>query len=240
MAVRVDAAGDVINRTANLPSTTSFTACGWAYRVATNSGGALFDFRNAGYTQYFGLYESGANLQLDTSGGSTTVALPSTGTWFFFAITGNGTGAGSATVRTLLAGASSFTTASTTGASFTPSRLALGSDTFTPLNARFAAAKVWDRVLTEAELFTEAQFYTAVFRDSQRYEWPLLDSTDTRDLSGNGWGPTLTNVATEDGPPIRWSPGGYRYKGSRAAAGPGGGFQAAWARGSNVILGVMH
>ena len=215
MAVRVDSSSDALRRTANLPSTTAYFAAGWAY-IVSDLGTAWQPFlsltNTAGSSAHQLAWDDGGNtMMLATSTGTTSFSSrPGTGTWFYFGIGCDGTGSTALTGYWIAAGSSTVVTASRTGTSFTPNSFNFlmdrsGSGEY--VDARGAYLKLWDTKLTQDEWL--AQMYHGrciVQRANLRYEWPLLDSSDSRDLSGQGFGPTLTSLTTEDGPPIRFTP----------------------------------
>lgn len=227
MALRRDAVGDVIGRTANLPTQQSpgFSVCGWAYRTTDrNAYSALAMLESVSGYSYIGMGADGDDLVVEwTSGAATVQADVPNATWFFWAMSNlaNTNIIGYYGAR----GATSLTSAqSATGAMvFTPTSFLIGnslaSDWF---NGRFAYVRVWDAVLTAAEFFAEMNG-PCKRRANLRYEWPLLGATDTRDLSINAWGPTLTSVATEDNAPVDYWPVIPEYSSVFAAAAPGGG-----------------
>ena len=151
MATRINVTGEYMRRTTNLPVSTAFTLCGWANLT-----------RRASAFQYWGL-EDGATFEIigypDTvapfeiyQGGSTSFASsPADGVWFFYAITGQGTGATDFKGYWALPTDTAFKTAQRTGASFTPTGLYLGSDSFDEfVNGLFAWTKVYGAALIEA------------------------------------------------------------------------------------------
>src|SRR3990172_620320 len=97
MAWRIDTSGDLLYRTASLPSTVNFTVCGWAFVIEATPHpdpyGPIFNFENTAYptdsSSWSGLlYGSSDQLRLATSGGNTDFpSTPSTSTWYFWACT---------------------------------------------------------------------------------------------------------------------------------------------------------
>lgn len=209
MAVRQDATGDIIQRTANLPATSAMSACGWAYLTTDRNAfsGICMLESAAGYV-YLGTNATGTQLYVEhTSSSSLNLVDLATATWFFWAVTAQNLQA----VQGYYAvpGAASLTNQATPGGltSFTPTSFRLcNTDAGDWWNGRIAYVKVWDAVLTAAELFAEMSNGRPQRLANLRYFWPLIDSSDNRDLSSNGWGPTLTSVTSEAGPPIEFYP----------------------------------
>ena len=179
MAVRTNAASDTVTRSANLPSATSFTFCGWS-RITSDVGAALqipfwlgdgsangaawcWDGTdNTGYLLYF---SSGSSKY-----GAAFSSRPAVGSWFFWYVRCSGTSSGN-----LQGGWRSLTTAgwdsqvSSQIDAYTPTSVLLMtqfSSVYT--DGRVAAVKGWDRVLTDDELLLESQYYRAIQRTSLR------------------------------------------------------------------------
>src|SRR5574341_545762 len=117
MATRINASGEYLRRTANLPASTAFTLCGWANLT-----------RRAGQFQYWGLedgtnflligYQNAGGVEFEISTGVTANAFassPADGVWFFYALTCAGTGATDFKGYWALPTDSAFKTAQTTG-----------------------------------------------------------------------------------------------------------------------------
>ena len=210
MAVRTNGSGDYIRRTASLPSSTAITVAVWC---------KLAQIRSSSY-QYWGL-ESGTSSAADYSltgfnnaGGmeitendssATFSSAPTSGNWFFWAFT-MGSGAntfhgywGYPTTATLV-------TCTASDNPMTPGALTIGNDSYDEwMDATWAHVKVWDAILSAAELEQE-RWTIRPQRLSNLHLWsPLWSTSDLNDYSGNGrnWtgGGTL---ATEDGPPLSW------------------------------------
>jgi hypothetical protein len=211
MSVRLNASGDILYRTANLPAFSAFTVAGWFHRVAAQAGSFIYllSLENTTYptdsTQYnlLGIDNSGV-LHIANSGAGTNFgSTPATGTWFYAWLRGNGTNlqGGWATP-----GAAAFTTVSQSqGNVFTPATLALGSDTFDEfLDGRIAQARAWDAALTDAELLAEMRAAVPVRWANLNFAWRLATATDTADKTSNARSATVGgSIATEDGPPVR-------------------------------------
>lgn len=211
MSVRCDASGDDLYRNANLPSPSSFTACGWA-RIISNIGAGtpqpLFWMFDAGLTDGVALFWNTAAtttaLELDVADGGvvtssgTTASRPAVGEDFVWYVRCSGTGAGLVEAGYRLSSQTAFSTCTAT----------LGTTIAAPanlnLNAVIAAGyycdkrlwnvKVWDRALTQAEIEWESRFQRVVFPTSLNFHSWLRNTSDIVDRSGNGR--TLSTAGT--------------------------------------------
>jgi len=209
MAIRTNGSGDYIRRTASLPASDAITVAVWcnlaqirsAYQywglenAASNSGSyTLTGFSNGGTME---IVEDDSNAQF--------ASQPTAGNWFFWAFTmGTGTGAfhgywGYPTTATLV-------TVAANDNPMTPAALTIGNDSYDEwMDAAWAHVKVWDAILTAAEL--EAERWTIrPKRLANLHLWsPLWNTSDLNDYSGNGRNWTAGGtLATEDGPPLSW------------------------------------
>lgn len=209
MAIRIDASGDYLRRTANLPSTSAFTATCWFYYVATRSAFAYFLGVDDASSAYILLgFDNANNLEIAYSSGATEnnfAAAPATSAWHFMALRANGTNVKG--FHRTLAGTWQTVTSSVTP-SFTPTGMYFGSDGFDEwVNCRLAGIKVWDAALTDAEIENEAEtLMPQRFANLNLWTPGFPGSGErTRDYSGNGRnlteGGTLTD---EDAPPIAY------------------------------------
>ena len=215
MSVGLNADTDLIGITANLPDDQNFTAAGWSY-VVSDSGAVsqpivwLIDGSVSGSAIFWDASDDVMYvLDLVTGSAASAAAFasrPATGAWFAWYLRCSGTGANQLEAGWRAEGSSAWVTATATHADTTPAFFLLGPITGAPIVARFGAAKVWDAVLTDQEIYANTQFVRAIRRTNLRYEWPLASATDTRDLSGNGYSPSITSGTTELGPPIPWAP----------------------------------
>lgn len=216
MAVRFDAAGDDLRRTASLPTSTAFTICGWAQMsVDTNTYATVCSLESgtSSAANYLLLStdSDGTSLKVwssATGAASTTIVGLTVGTPFFFALTCSGTGATSAVGYYRAQGSNALTSVSYNGVSFTPGALFIANDSFSePFSGRAWGVKVWDRVLSAAELLAESYFARPLFPTSLNCWWPLPNHSDTTDKSGNARNPTVTGtLTTEDSTVNLWSP----------------------------------
>lgn len=206
MAVRIDASGDGLSRTANIPTITSFTMMAWVYWVSFNTVGCAFAFGASSGSNYYELYTTNTGLLRTYNGGSDTstgVTL-SSATWMHLAITVAGTGGSQFLIYK--DGALASTQAGNTIP--TAAKMWIGNDNDTEwASARFAGIKIYSAVLAAAEIANEMQTILP-----QRYAnlngwYPTFPGATERLLdysgSGNNWtaGGTLTD---EDPPPVAW------------------------------------
>jgi hypothetical protein len=93
----------------------------------------------------------------------------------------------------------------------TPDGITLGgrssSDSSEPFNGRLAYVRVWTTELNQTQIEAEWASATPVITASLWASWPLTDSTDLTDHSGNGRSLTAgtTAVSTEADPPLSGS-----------------------------------
>ena len=206
MAVVCNAWGDFLKRTTGLPSETLFTLCGWALKsdaYAFQDGVAgVFGVDSRRYIRYSA---DGVLSMLHGAGTSVDFAAsPTNNTWFFWAMTCNGTslkGYWAAPSSSAWGGTLSLTT-SAVGAT---GEVCIGAAVSSqgPVGGSIAAVKLWDAELSSAELEAERLTYRPQ-RLTNLHLWsPLL--VDSLDYSGAGKNWTEAGTLTwEDGPPIGW------------------------------------
>lgn len=225
MAVRVNASGEYLRRTANLPSSTAFTACGWAKLTLRTGNYQYWGLEDAASnsTAYLLIgYQSNGTFEISGSSGSGAFAsAPTDEKWFFWAITCSGSGAGAFKGYWRHYDASTWVTASATGASFTPAALTLGNDSYDEwLNICFDNTMVFDAALTQAQL-EEIMFFAFPERLESINIWsPHFPGATERlaDFSGNGRNWTANGtLSDEDGAPLIWD--GYVDRPTFPAAG---------------------
>lgn len=207
MPVGFNGSGDYLRRTANLPGSTAFTICGWAMVRSVRAGQfqyfAGMDDGSANWL-LLGYDDAGAfEISATTGGGANFASNPTTNTWFFFAISCSGTGATAFAGYYAHAG-NSFTTATTTGQSFTPTGLYLGNDGFDEYcDVILGPVKVFDAVLTSDELYAEMYRISPARFANLNFWTPLWSSSDVNDYSGNGRNLTSAGTLTSESmPPI--------------------------------------
>lgn len=222
MSTRFDAASDRVSFAGSMFAVGSgFTITAWAWvsvdtdanstfaRLHSSSGGSTVVTWATGSD---GL--SGPNYF--TGGGSVTNATNmAVGAWRKIAISCSGT-TGKSYVNTV-----GGTTEADSGtvAVGTPDGLTLGgrapADSSEPFNGRLAYVRVWTTELTQVQIEAEWASTTPVITSGLWANWPLTDSADLTDHSGNGRNLTAgsTAVSTEADPPL-----GGSVTGTAAAA----------------------
>ena len=209
MAIRTNGSGDYIRRTTSLPAGDAITVAVWC---------KLAQIRSA--YQYWGLENAASNSSSYTltgfsSGGTMEIveddsnnqfaSQPTANNWFFWAFTmGSGNGNfkgywGYPTTATLI-------TCAANDNPMTPAALTIGNDSYDEwMDATWAHVKVWDAVLSAAELEQE-RWTIRPQRLANLHLWtPLWSTADLNDYSGNGRNWTAGGtLATEDGPPLSW------------------------------------
>lgn len=216
MAFRNDTLGERLFRTTSLPSSTNFSACGWArWDTGFDAGhgfNMLCDIANATSSasnwMEIGFRDSGATFALTTHAGNTAFGSnPALDVWFFWAMSCAGTGSTDFKGYWSQANSSTFNTAQRTGYSFTTAQVTLTNDTYTSwMDGRMAYVKMWDAVLTQAEFEAEKWRGLPARWANLHGFWPLFDSaTGLQDFTPGA--KTLSSSGTlawVDQPPASW------------------------------------
>lgn len=214
MSTRFDAASDRISFSGSMFAVGSgFTITAWAWvsvdtdanatfgRLHASSGGSTIATWATGSD---GL--SGPNYF--TGGGSVSNSTNfAVGAWRKVAISCSGT-TGKSYVNTI--GGTTEVDSGTVGVG-TPDGITLGgrapADSSEPFNGRLAYVRVWTTELTQVQIEAEWASATPVITANLWASWPLTDSTDLTDHSGNGRNLSAgtTAVSTEADPPLSGS-----------------------------------
>jgi len=222
MSTRFDAAGDRISFSGTMFAVGSgFTITAWAYvsvdtdtfatigRLHASSGSSTIATWAAGSDGLSGpSYFTGSG----TVSNSTNMAV---GAWRKIAISCSGT-TGRSYVNTV--GGTTEVDSGTVGVG-TPDGITLGgrapADASEPFNGRLAYVRVWTAELNQTEIEAEWASAAPVRTSNLWADWPLTDSTDLTDHSGNGRNLSAgtTAVSTEADPPL-----GGSVTGTAAAA----------------------
>lgn len=250
MAVRTDAAGDYLSRTASLPSDTAFTLMGWGRIVTDLGSGAfqpLYTALNAGATAGHGIYwEQGTtpgSMAIFSGGAAFTLfaSRPAVGTDFCWYARCSGSGANQYEAGWRAVGSTTWVTASmtmTTGMSVVDWRIA-NAVSFYYSDALHENFKCWDRALSTTEIDVESYFFRPQYPTSLNFWWPLHNVNDVADRSGNGRSPTVGGtLATGQIGFQPWKPGARIYIPAAAASGAIAGSSAlVFAAGSSTLTG---
>ncbi|MFB6937583.1 LamG-like jellyroll fold domain-containing protein [Streptomyces chartreusis] len=211
MSTRFDAAGDRISFAGTMFAVGSgFTATAWAWvsvdtdanatigRLHASSGGSTIATWATGSD---GL--SGPNYF--TGGGSVSNATNfAVGAWRKIAISCSGT-TGKSYIATV--GGATEVDSGTVGVG-TPDGITLGgrapADSSERFDGRLAYVRVWSAELSQSEIEAEWASTTPVRTSGLWADWPLTDSSDLTDHSGNGRNLTAgpSAVSTEADPPL--------------------------------------
>jgi hypothetical protein len=212
MAVRINGSGEYLSRTTNLPSTTNFTMSGWALLTVRASqwqyfcgmdGDAGASWLDIGYTNT-GVFELAATAQAGSPFG-----VDPAGAWFFYWIRCSGTGASDFEGGIYRPGIdTAFIKTNLAGKSFTPTGMWIGNDSLDEwCNGKYAATKVWNAVLTDAELYREMWTYIPQRHANLNLWSPHFPgaSERIRDYGANGYDWTAGGTLSDEaGPPIPW------------------------------------
>lgn len=209
MAVRFNGTTDQLTYSGTLPTTTGgISLVCWVYLSVDRNDWSCFTRMSDGGTSivYLATDASGTDMGWFSAAGSITGFSFAVGNWHRVAATLTGT---AATLYTATAtGAVTVGTATLlTGA---PTELGIGGrgsgDSTEPFNGRVAGWKLWNGVLTRAEIEAEWRQQLPIRSAGLHAGYPIPNATpDGRlDYSGNGrmLAAGATAVGTEDGPPV--------------------------------------
>lgn len=213
MAIGLDASGDRLIRTTDLPDyNAAYTCTLWFHLVAAPT--ADRDILTISYNSPDNQAASDAQDKLgvsnvprfvrrinNASNSSFGPNPASTGQWYFVGMRRTS----ATSLVTFVDG--TFGNVGTTDVSSRSAadKMVLGTRFMGLMNARFAALKFWTAALTDEEIANEMHTIRPQ-RTSDLYGWwPLFSHTDLADYSGNGrdWTAQGT-LTTEDGPPVSW------------------------------------
>jgi len=208
-SVIVNASSDVIARTANLPSFTAFTIGGWFKRTTDRDS----------YENYIGFIRTGSFLMSvqnrpsgdgnwiginDDQGGGANYGSgePAITTWFYIALTNNGTNAKLYWYNTSFALVGSVLSIGSNSFTGTTSEVNVLRESLysTWANARCAQVRVWDAVLSQSEIAAECASSTIVRTSNIN---TAFEDDPATDVSGNSrpWTTSGITVDASDYPP---------------------------------------
>lgn len=208
MAVRFDAASERISRTGAMPA--NFTITAWVYLSVDRNDYSCWCRVWTEAVATVGTWStdsdgtSGPNWYTASGSISQTTGFVA-GEWRRLAITRTSTGSAVAYAATpdgpVEVDAGTVSTA-------TPAGITLGGrdpfDTAEWWNGRVAHVRVWDGILSQAQIEAEWASPTPVITSGLWADWPLETADDLTDHSGNGrhLSAGSTTASTEDGPPL--------------------------------------
>lgn len=214
MSLLFDAAeAAVFRRTTEIPDVTSFTACGWAYRSSnTGSDASIFGMTEVPSFSWILFMVDGTTGKLQlTNGGPPDVNNASlfsedygNDVWFFWAITGAGSGENDVSGYAGRLSDANLEKVQIDGYSFTADELVFGNNQFAqPFDGAIAAFKVWDVVLTDEQIEAERWSLLPVHYADLTFYNPGFDvgSAET-DLSGTADMTISGTVTSGEQPPI--------------------------------------
>lgn len=208
MAVRFDAVGDQLNRTANLPPNGSFTYMLWAVIDNELAAGtyqpyiwALDAASQQGYA--CGVINGIFDIECYNGGvvasSSSVGTRPAAGQAACVYVRCSGTGAGLINAGYRLAGANAFVSSgnATLGSLNVMTQLYMGG-LFGVYwqDGRKWNIKAWDRALSDAEILAESYFERVLYPASLNFHLPLTGVNDTADRSGNARNPSTAGTLT--------------------------------------------
>ena len=225
MGRNFNGSSDRLYRTTGNPTITSFTMMAWV-RFTSFPGWCLplSIGQSGGGGTYYAMGTSATtgpnNLVITHPGGLVAAATPSTATWYHLAMTVAGTGAS----QCLGYRDGSLVITHSGSATPTNARMEIGNNTDSDyLNGDMCAVKVYDAVLTAAEILQEMRQIAPV-RTANINTWlPLVDGSPTVDYSGVGGNMTSGGTITvTSNPPIPWRCGPRRFVFPASVAPPAG------------------
>jgi len=217
MSVRTNASGDYLQRIATLPVVTNFTICGWARAKAINNAwqyiaGLEDDTSSAGHWCLLGWRVTSKLLHIAADVGGAGLYTnftrqPTVDEWFFFALTRAGNAADTDYKGYISRATDTDFEIIAIGSAmsgFTTANLQFMNNSFGEwTDGNIAHLRVWDAVLSEAELLSERNSATVVRTANIHLIYRLATATDTNDISGNAKNPTIGGSLTDDtDPPI--------------------------------------
>ena len=211
MSTRFDAAGDRISFAGSMFAVGSgFTLTAWAYvSVDTDTFATFARLHASSASTTVATWATGGDglsgPNYFTGGGTVTNATNmAVGQWRKIALSCSGT-TGKSYIATV--GGATEVDSGTVSVG-TPDGLTLAgrgpADSSEVFNGRLAYVRIWTTELNQAQIEAEWASTTPVVTSGLWADWPLTDSTDLTDHSGNGRNLTAggTAVSTEDNPPI--------------------------------------
>lgn len=209
MSIDLQANTSVASRGSGLGTTSgNGTAVVWHRKSSSAAAGDLIlELGMSGSTLRFSVGASDA-VDYETGAGAQTpdnAATHADGTWGYYAIVVSG-GAWAAYWYDDTGARTTIRASAWTGAS-TPNYVAIGDTNTifgTGAQGQYRYLRMWNAALSDADLEAEFAATSAVRTSDLRGDWPLADSTDDSDSSGNGNTLTLSGTigTSSEEPPI--------------------------------------
>lgn len=209
MSIDLQANTSVASRGSGLGTTSgNGTAVVWHRKSSSAAAGdVILELGMSGSTLRFSVGASDA-VDYETGGGAQTpdnAATHADGTWGYYAIVVSG-GAWAAYWYDDTGARTTIRASAWTGAS-TPNYVAIGDTNTifgTGAQGQYRYLRMWNAALSDADLEAEFAATSAVRTSDLRGDWPLADSTDDSDSSGNGNTLTLSGTigTSSEEPPI--------------------------------------
>lgn len=209
MSIDLQANTSVASRGSGLGTTSgNGTAVVWHRKSSSAAAGDLIlELGMSGSTLRFSVGASDA-VDYETGGGAQTpdnAATHADGTWGYYAIVVSG-GAWAAYWYDDTGARTTIRASAWAGAS-TPNYVAIGDTNTifgTGAQGQYRYLRMWNAALSDADLEAEFAATSAVRTSDLRGDWPLADSTDDSDSSGNGNTLTLSGTigTSSEEPPI--------------------------------------
>ena len=247
MSTRFDAASDRISFAGTMFSVgAGFTITAWAWvSVDTDANSTIARLHSSSGGSTVATWATGSDglsgPNYFTGGGSVSNSTNmAVGAWRKLAISCSGT-TGKSYVNTI--GGVTEVDSGTVGVG-TPDGITLGgrssSDSSEPFNGRLAYVRVWTTELNQTQIEAEWASATPVIASGLWASWPLTDSTDLTDHSGNGRNLTAgtTAVSTEADPPLSGSVTGTAAGAFGALMGTASGVRKVTATGAGQFGGL--
>ncbi len=192
------------------PDSTSFTICGWVKPVSIEGWAyrAIISYDDG--NSWLGMWLVGEELSLESSADYLAFpSFPAMNQWFFFALTCAGTGAADLKGYWAAIDDAGFVSQQTAGVymagTWDEVCVRLGHDAwYSALEADFAYIKIWNAVLSEAELLQEKARGLPVRLEGLYLFSPLWGASLLENYVGNGEAWTSNNPADADMPPVSY------------------------------------
>lgn len=209
MAIRCNSTGDSLERSANLPSVSLYSVCGWGVINADrNAFQTFWTLENAQF-EGIGCDTDGTTFQFFSNANFTNIDTLVVGRWFWWAVVRNGTSYKAFYIPSF---GSAVQTFSGTFANITATASFMNAmndhSRGSSVDGRCAGLKLWDAALSDAEIIQEAYMLRPARTANLNLWTPMIQNSVANavlDYSGNGrnW-TSVSTPAVEQGPPVSW------------------------------------